>query len=76
LRGWCLDRWRQSVCGHGSDCLDEFVERRRKPEMTISGIDAEFVVPAPQVLNEPMPPNNHGRGCGWSSVHASGAASL
>ena len=45
-----------------SDHLDEMVERRREPEMTTSGIDADFVVPAPQVLNERMTSNDHGRG--------------
>jgi len=53
-----------------SDGMDELVERRRDPEMTISGIDAEFVVPATQVLNEGMTSNDHPcRPVGPQSAH-------
>jgi hypothetical protein len=41
------------VCsGARSDCSGEFVERGRDPEMTVSSVDAEFVVTATQVLHE------------------------
>jgi hypothetical protein len=39
-----------------SDDLDDLVERRRKPEKKMPGVDAEFVVPAPQVLTERTTP--------------------
>jgi hypothetical protein len=38
--------------GARSDDSGEFVQRRRDPKMTVSGLDAELVVPTTQVLAE------------------------
>ena len=41
--------------GATSNGFGDLVERRRHPQMTVSGFDAEFVVPATQVLDERIP---------------------
>ena len=38
--------------GARSDDSGEFIQRRRDHKMTVSGLDAELVVPATQVLGE------------------------
>jgi hypothetical protein len=40
--------------GVGSDGFGEFIEPRPDHKMTVSGFDAEFIMPATQVLYERM----------------------
>ena len=45
----------------GSDRLGEFVERGRDSKMLVPGVDAEFVVATPHVLNERVTTDHHRR---------------
>ena len=57
-----------------SHCLGEFVERSRDPEMTVTGVDAEFVVTAVQVLHEGVTVDDHAGGLVGLRVRASAGA--
>ena len=43
---------RRSLRQAWSDCLGEFVERGRDSEVVVSGVGAEFVMAAPDILDE------------------------
>src|ERR1700730_14082077 len=63
LRWRCSGRGRMWVCPSArSDGSRELVEGCREPEMTVSGVDAELVVAATQVLDERVTTNDDPRG--------------
>jgi hypothetical protein len=67
----CRGSGPKSVCPVApSNSFPRLVKCRRDAEMTVSGLDAKFAVPATQVLHECMTANNHPRGrIGLQSAH-------
>ena len=56
----------------GSDRLSELIERGSHPELSVDHVNAEFVVAAPQVLDERVPADHDaGRPIGLQAAHRS-----